>query len=148
MTKTTASPWHSARDLLREQGLRWTPQRRSLIAVLAASEGHLSGAEILRRSREADPQTTPSTVYRTLDVLERLGLVRHAHGLDGTEEYHLLPADEHGHLLCSSCGGRWELGGSEADGIVGSLQATRGFEVDLSHVTIVGQCRECGARAR
>ena len=74
------SPWHGVRELLRARGLRWTPQRRSLIDVLARSEGHLSGAEILRRCREADPLTTPSTVYRTLDVLELLGLVRHGHG--------------------------------------------------------------------
>ncbi len=144
MTKPLGpSPWQGARELLRAQGLRWTPQRRSLIDVLARSQGHLSGAEILRRCREADPLTTPSTVYRTLDVLERLGLVRHAHGLDGEEEYHLLPRDEHGHLYCSACGRRWDLRSSEAEGLVASLRDARGFEVDLSHVTVVGECVDC-----
>ena len=146
MTKTlTPSPWHGVRDLLRSRGLRWTPQRRSLIDVLARSEGHLSGAEILRRCREADPLTTPSTVYRTLDVLELLGLVRHGHGQDGTEEYHLLPAGEHGHLYCSGCGRGWDLGPSEAKQLVGGLARERGFEVDLSHVTVVGRCEDCRA---
>jgi Fur family ferric uptake transcriptional regulator len=147
MTNVIApSPWQGARELLRAQGLRWTPQRRSLIDVLARSQGHLSGAEILRRCREADPMTTPSTVYRTLDVLERLGLVRHAHGLDGEEEYHLLPRDEHGHLFCWSCGNRWELTAGEAQGLVAALHEARGFEVDLSHVTVVGRCADCSAR--
>ena len=146
MTKTLApSPWHGVRDLLRSRGLRWTPQRRSLIDVLARSEGHLSGAEILRRCREADPLTTPSTVYRTLDVLELLGLVRHGHGQDGTEEYHLLPAGEHGHLYCSACGRSWDLGPTEAKLLVGGLARERGFEVDLSHVTVVGRCEDCRA---
>ncbi len=87
--------------------------------------------------------TTPSTVYRTLDVLERLGLVRHAHGLDGEEEYHLLPREEHGHLFCWSCGNRWELAAEEAEGFVVALREARGFEVDLSHVTVVGTCGDC-----
>ena len=142
----TGSPWQSARDLLRARGLRWTPQRRALVDVLAASDGHLSGADILRRCREVDPLTTPSTVYRTLDVLEELGLVRHAHGLDGAEEYHLLPAEEHGHLYCRSCGGRWELGTAEAEQLVQTLRSSRGFEVDLSHVTVVGRCPDCLAQ--
>ena len=142
------SPWQGVRDQLRARGLRWTPQRRSLIDVLSRSEGHLSGVEILRRCREVDPQTTPSTVYRTLDVLEVLGLVRHAHGPDGNEEYHLLPAGEHGHLYCSGCGRGWELRPSEAEDLVAGLARERGFEVDLSHVTVVGRCRDCGGEVR
>jgi Fur family ferric uptake transcriptional regulator len=149
MTKATLGPrWQEVPALLRAHGLRWTPQRRSLIEVLARDEGHLSGAEILRRARQADPMTTPSTVYRTLDVLEQLGLVRHAHGLDGAEEYHVLPEDEHGHLYCSGCGHRWELSPEEAKSLVAALSAERGFEVDLSHVTVVGRCRDCTANAR
>ena len=147
-TSCAPSPWHDVRDLLRARGLRWTPQRRSLIDVLARTDGHLSGAEILRRCREADPLTTPSTVYRTLDVLELLGLVRHGHGQDGTEEYHVLPAGEHGHLYCSSCGRGWDLEPSEAKQLVGALARERGFEVDLSHVTVVGRCEDCRRAAR
>lgn len=140
------SPWQGVRDLLRARGLRWTPQRRSLIDVLSRSEGHLSGVEILRRCREVDPLTTPSTVYRTLDVLELLGLVRHAHGPDGNEEYHLLPTNEHGHLYCSSCGRGWDLRPSEAEELVDGLARDRGFRVDLSHVTVVGRCQDCEGR--
>ena len=55
------------------------------------TEGHVTGAELVERCRRRDPATTPSTVYRTLDVLEELGIVRHGHGPDGREEYHVLP---------------------------------------------------------
>jgi len=139
----TAPPWETIRDRLHDRGLRWTPQRRTLVAVLAATEGHVTGAELVELCRELDPATTPSTVYRTLDVLEELGFLRHGHGLDGREEYHVLPSQEHGHLHCTVCGGCWELGVDEARSILGSLAADRGFEVDLSHVTIVGRCRSC-----
>jgi Fur family ferric uptake transcriptional regulator len=133
----------SVRARLRDRGLRWTPQRRSLVEVLRTAEGHVTGAELVDRCRAIDPETTPSTVYRTLDVLEELGLVRHGHGADGREEFHVLPAAEHGHLHCERCGGAWEIDADEAALLVASLRESRGFNVDLSHVTIVGRCADC-----
>ncbi len=135
--------WGSVRQLLRDRGLRWTPQRRALVAVLAETEGHVTGADLVERCRQRDPATIPSTVYRTLDVLEELGIVRHGHGPNGREEYHVLPVAVHGHLHCKICGASWEIGTAEAAAVVASLDAERGFEVDLSHVTIVGRCRDC-----
>ncbi len=133
------------RDRLHERGLRWTPQRRTLIEVLSRSDGHVTGSELVERCRALDPETTPSTVYRTLDVLEELGLVRHGHGADGREEFHVLPAVEHGHLHCARCGVTWEIEADEAARLVGSLETSRGFAVDLSHITIVGACAGCRA---
>jgi Fur family ferric uptake transcriptional regulator len=148
---TTASPsnarWDSVQSRLHERGLRWTPQRRLLIEVLAQTDGHVTGAELVERCRRLDPQTIPSTVYRTLDVLEELGLLRHAHAADGREEFHVLPEREHGHLHCTSCGGTWEIEAPEAQGLVGQLRDRRGFSVDLSHLTISGLCRKCEASA-
>lgn len=135
--------WAPLRDRLHERGLRWTPQRRTLVEVLSRTDGHVTGSELVERCRALDPETTPSTVYRTLDVLEELGLVRHGHGADGREEFHVLPHTEHGHLHCASCGGTWEIGPDEAATLVGSLEASRGFAVDLSHITIVGRCAAC-----
>jgi Fur family ferric uptake transcriptional regulator len=76
-------------------------------------------------------------------VLEELGLVRHAHGHDGREEYHVLPRTEHGHLHCSRCGRSWDIEASEAGQLVAALRRDRGFEMDLSHLTISGQCADC-----
>jgi Fur family ferric uptake transcriptional regulator len=131
------------RAQLHARGLRWTPQRRLLIEVLSDADGHVTGAELVERCRTLDAATIPSTVYRTLDVLEELGFVRHAHGPDGREEYHVLPETEHGHLHCEACGGRWEIGPAEAATLVDGLRARHGFQVDLSHLTVVGRCRGC-----
>ncbi len=135
--------WETVRERLHDRGLRWTPQRRTLVTVLGETHGHVTGAELVERCRQRDPATIPSTVYRTLDVLEDLGIVRHGHGPDGREEYHVLPEAVHGHLHCQRCGASWEIGADEAASIVRSLDVERGFEVDLSHVTIVGTCRSC-----
>jgi Fur family transcriptional regulator, ferric uptake regulator len=136
-------PVDVVRDRLRDRGMRWTPQRRTLIAVLAAADGHVTGAELVERCREVDPQTIPSTVYRTLDVLEELGIVSHSHRADGREEYHVLPDAEHGHLQCIACGRTWEIAADEAASLVRELERSRRFAVDVTHLSIAGRCAEC-----
>lgn len=131
------------RQQLRARGLRWTPQRRTVLEVLAETHGHVTGAELIERCRARDPATIPSTVYRTLDVLERIGLVRHGHGPDGREEFHVGPEPEHGHLHCVACGDSWQLEGDEAQALLTALNASRGFAIDLSHLTVVGRCHAC-----
>lgn len=140
---TPAATWDEVRERLHERGLRWTPQRRLLVEVLAATDGHITGAELVERCREQDPEVTPSTVYRTLDVLEEVGLIRHAHGLDGREEFHVRPAREHGHLYCSACGSSWEIGADDVAGLVHDFERSRGFRVDLGHLSVIGLCRDC-----
>jgi Fur family ferric uptake transcriptional regulator len=139
----TAQTIERARASIRERGMRWTPQRRLLVEVLLGSDGHVTGTELVDRCRADDPETTPSTVYRTLDALEEIGLVRHSHGQDGREEYHVLPASEHGHLRCQICGGTWEIDAAEAHRLMAGLARRRGFSVDLSHLTVVGTCATC-----
>ena len=92
-SESLPEPWAGVRERLRRRGMRWTPQRRTVVEVLAATDGHVTGAELIERCRARDAQTIPSTVYRTLDVLEELGLVRHGHGADGREEFHVGPDD-------------------------------------------------------
>jgi Fur family ferric uptake transcriptional regulator len=137
--------WSVIRKRLHDRGLRWTPQRRTLVEVLARSSGHVTGSELVEQCRAIDPTTTPSTVYRTLDVLEDLGLIRHHHGVDGREAFHVLPIAEHGHLHCQGCGAAWEIGPVEAAALTDALLRGRGFLVDLSHLTIAGLCRDCRA---
>ena len=146
-THAAEATWDEVRQRLHERGLRWTPQRRLLVEVLAGTDGHVTGAELVERCREQDPETTPSTVYRTLDVLEDIGLIRHAHGLDGREEFHVRPAREHGHLHCSVCQQAWEIAAEDVAGLVADFDHKRGFRVDLGHLSVIGVCRDCREKA-
>jgi len=139
----TAGDWSTVRERLHEHGLRWTPQRRALIEVLAGTDGHVTGAELVERCRAVDPATIPSTVYRTLDVLEEIGFVSHSHTADGREQFHVLPVVEHGHLECRRCHDSWEIPADEAAELVAALERSRGFSVDLSHLSILGLCASC-----
>jgi Fur family ferric uptake transcriptional regulator len=143
MSSRSPSPWSGVRDQLRSRGLRWTPQRRSIIEVLAASRGHVTGGEVVERCREHDPETTPSTVYRTLEVLGELGYLHHSHGADGRGEYHVLPDAEHAHLHCEKCGRTWEVEADEVRGLVEGLDGSRAFAVNLGHLMIAGRCVDC-----
>lgn len=138
--------WSDVRGRLRARGLRWTPQRRVLVEVLARVEGHVTGPELVEGCRAIDPATTPSTVYRTLDVMEELGLISHSHGLEGRQEFHVRPGADHGHLVCSSCGSSWELSEAEIGPLVSGLGEARAFEVAVDHLSIEGRCAACQSR--
>lgn len=131
------------RDAFRERGMRWTPQRRLILDVLSSTKGHVTGSEIVERVRVRDVDATPSTVYRTLDVLEELGYLHHSHGPDGREEFHVLPDVEHGHLQCQTCGESWDVAPDEVQALVGILRESRGFSLDVGHLTISGRCAAC-----
>ena len=135
--------WSEVPARLRARGLRWTPQRRLLLRVLAGVDGHFTGAELVEGCRAIDPSTTPSTVYRTLDVLEELGIVSHSHGPGGRQEFHVGPAADHAHLVCSSCGSRRELARHEVQPLADDVLLRHGFEVDIEHLTIEGRCEDC-----
>jgi Fur family ferric uptake transcriptional regulator len=135
--------WADVPARLRSRGLRWTTQRRVLLDVLASVEGHVTATELVERTRAIDPSTTPSTVYRTLDVLETLGIVSHSHGREGRQEFHVGAGVDHAHLVCSSCGNQIELGRHEVQSIADDALLRHGFDVDLEHLTIEGRCRTC-----
>ena len=136
------------RSALHAKGMRWTPQRRIILDVLLQSAGdHVTGAALVEQVQARDPETPPSTIYRTLDVLESIGYVCHSHGRDGREEFHVLPGEEHAHLLCNRCGTTWEIPPAELTELVASLNATRRFRVDLSHLTVSGTCPDCAEAA-
>ncbi len=142
---TPSGAWDGIPERLRARGLRWTPQRRILVDVLATTDGHVTGAELVDRCRAIDPGTIPSTVYRTLDVLEDLGVISHSHGADGREEFHVLPLIDHGHLYCRRCGAQSELAADDPAVVAATaaFERERGFEIDLSHLTLIGRCAAC-----
>jgi Fur family ferric uptake transcriptional regulator len=149
-TPTGPSPvepaaWSQVRDEIRARGLRWTPQRRQIVEVLEVAEGHVTGSELLERCRERDPATTPSTVYRTLDVLEALGYLSHSHSAAGREEFHVLPVTEHAHLQCRVCDRTWELDATTAAEVIEPVARRHGFIADVGHLTILGRCADCAA---
>ncbi|QNN54015.1 Fur family transcriptional regulator [Nocardioides mesophilus] len=144
-----ASPEHPAvpatddwQAQLRAKGYRLTPQRELVLAAVQRL-GHATPDEVLAAAREESPAVNLSTVYRTLELLEELGLVRHAHLTDRAPTYHSTTAPTHAHLVCRDCGRVGELPARDLDPLTELLRRDHGFEPDLGHLTIFGTCRDC-----
>lgn len=131
-------------DALRDEGLRLTPARRAICRVLADDPGaHPTPADLHEAAEaEAGRSIDPSTVYRTLDTLQRVGLVHHVHVPDGGSVVHLADADHH-HLHCERCGRTVDVPADEVVAALGPVAARHGFSVDTVHFAVVGRCHDC-----
>ena len=136
-----APAWHSA---LRSRGYRLTPQRQ-LVLQAVTDLGHATPEAISESVREVATGLSLSTVYRTLDLLEELGLVTHAHLGHGAPTYHVATDADHVHLVCRTCGAVTEVAPDVVAGVVERLAAERGFQVDVGHFAIYGQCEGCAS---
>jgi Fur family ferric uptake transcriptional regulator len=127
---------------LRARGYRLTPQRQ-LVLQAVDSLGHATPDDVLTEVRRTATGVNISTVYRTLDLLEELGLVSHAHLGHGAPTYHLADRHQHMHLVCRDCEKVTETDVSLAAPLVESLRASHGFETDVKHFAIFGRCADC-----
>jgi Fe2+ or Zn2+ uptake regulation protein len=127
---------------LRDRGERMTIARRALLEVLAGAHGHLSAEEILAAVQRQHPEIHRATVYRTLETLDRLGIVEHTHLGHGPAAYHLAD-DVHQHLVCEACGAVVEVPSTLFRGIEQRLQRDYGFVMRPFHFAVVGRCRRC-----
>ena len=92
--------------------------------------------------QERFPSVNQSTVYRTLDTLEDLGIVDHVHLGHGRAIYHLAD-EEHQHLVCERCEHVEELPVKKLNSFLQMISRDYDFEVDRRHFAIVGLCRKC-----
>jgi Fur family transcriptional regulator, ferric uptake regulator len=130
---------------LRDHGFRITPQRQ---LVLEAVENlrHGTPEEILVEVQLTASGVNLSTIYRTLEVLEEVGLVTHAHIGHGPPTYHAVDEDVHIHLVCDRCGAVQSVPAGVAAEFVERLESEYGFRTDISHVSVHGLCESCKDR--
>jgi Fur family transcriptional regulator, ferric uptake regulator len=130
------------RERLRESGYRLTPQRELILGAVERL-GHATPDEVLAEVRTHSTAVNASTVYRTLEVLEELGLVRHAHLSDRAPTYHSVTEHEHFHLVCRNCRRVISVDPDVLNSLTDRLAADHGFSLDVGHLTIFGTCAEC-----
>ncbi len=127
---------------LRRRGYRLTPQRELILAAID-DLGHATPDEVLVHVQARASSVNASTVYRTLEVLEELGLVRHTHLSDRAPTYHSVTSHEHFHLKCRTCGRVVSVDTDLAADFTARLAADFGFVADVGHLTVFGHCEEC-----
>ncbi|GAA1306908.1 transcriptional repressor [Pseudonocardia xinjiangensis] len=118
-----------------------TPQRQ-LVLDAVRTLGHATPEQICTEVQRAAPAVNITTIYRTLDLMERIGLVRHTHLGHGAPTYSE-QEHQHVHLVCHSCGTVTEAATDLMDGLTRRLRSDIGFELDPSHVALSGMCSTC-----
>lgn len=131
--------------VLRARGLRLTAQRQLVLEAVYAL-GHATPDQVHHEVARTAAGVNITTVYRTLELLEELGLVTHAHLSHGAPTYHALGDDQHAHLVCRSCGEIDEVSPGTLEPLARSLAAEHGFVIDIGHVALFGLCARCGGR--
>ena len=129
-------------ERLRSSGKRLTPQRELILRAVDAL-GHATPDEVLAEVRKQSSAVNISTVYRTLEVLEELGLVKHAHLSDRAPTYHSVGGHEHFHLVCRNCHRVISVDAGVLDPLLERLRTDHGFTADVGHLTVFGRCDQC-----
>ncbi len=131
-------------EQLRGRGLRMTPQRRAIVSEVMRTQGHISPSAIARKVQGDMPGVNASTVYRTIALLEEVGVLQHSH-LESGAEYHRAEESHHVHLTCGRCGRDDALSIDEASKLATLIHRHGGFQADLTHFAITGLCADCAA---
>ena len=133
----------NAVDLLRTKGLRVSSARRLVIEALFAADRPLTAEEIAAGLEGWLPSSDLASVYRNLDTLEELGLVRHFHVGHGPGRYALASAGELEFVSCEQCGAVETVPSGRLDAARELIERETGYRARFSHFPIVGTCAKC-----
>jgi Fur family ferric uptake transcriptional regulator len=123
---------------LRAQGGRVTTARRLVVSTLVGATSHVTAEDLAATIHERHPEIHLSTVYRTLDSLEKLGIVEHTHIGHGPAVYHV--GVTHQHLVCEECGAVIDAPVQLLESVQRTLREQYGFELHIGHFALLGRC--------
>jgi Fur family ferric uptake transcriptional regulator len=125
-----------------------THQRRIILSVVETAKQHLDASQILRHARKLDRRVNRVTVYRTLALLKRHGLVDELdlmHMQGEKHYYERRPQRDHIHMACLRCGGIMEFESDLFDRLKGQIQRECHFHILVSRLEVGGYCARCRA---
>ena len=131
---------------LEKRGVRLTRQRRVLLAVMDSAESHLDADAILERAQKLDPRVHRVTVYRTLDMLKRNGLIDELdllHLRGGQHFYESHGPRDHIHVACLKCGKVREFESQLYEKLKKQIENDCGIKITVTRTEIGGYCDQC-----
>jgi Fur family ferric uptake transcriptional regulator len=132
-------------DIMRAAGHRVTRQRILILDAVCDEGSHTTLGRIYARVRAADSTIDRSTLYRTLKLFNRLGLVVSAQPGDGEIYYEIAHHQHHHHLVCRRCGAEAEIPHTILETVIKQVEAQYGFLVQTEHLVLTGLCQQCAA---
>ncbi len=128
---------------LSEQGYKLTRQRKAVVEVVARTHTRLSAAEVLTQAQRSCPDLGLTTVYRTLEILEQMGVIRRVHLDDGCEGFAPASAEHGHHLICSRCQKTIEFEDCNMTSLLRRVAEQTGFTIEQHWLELVGLCPKC-----
>ena len=128
---------------LKEKGYRLTSSRQKIVAALLNCGGHITADGLLEVIHEIDQTVGRMTVYRTLELLSELGLIRPVYQGTGAAHYILLDGGHHHHLICSGCDAVIEFEECGLQAVEQLLAERFNFAVEGHLVEFYGRCQNC-----
>jgi Fe2+ or Zn2+ uptake regulation protein len=133
----------SSNETLRKRGYRLTPQRYMILSVIQEADGHLSIDQIAERVQKRNPYVSLSTIYRTLELLKELGLVRENHLAGEQPHYEAVEGHAHHHLVCRNCRAIIHLNDDLLGDLGEQLQQQYGYHSLTLDLVAAGYCDAC-----
>ena len=129
---------------LRDQGLKLTSERTALVREIFATHYHFEADELLFKMKEKSVKISRATVYRTLELLVKSGLVRRVHlGEDHYHYEHVSGDSHHDHLICTTCGAVIEFNDAELEARQLAICEKKKFTPTFHNLQILGICDAC-----
>ncbi|TCS91294.1 Fur family ferric uptake transcriptional regulator [Keratinibaculum paraultunense] len=135
------------KEIFKEEGYKLTTQRRAILdAIVENHEKHLSPEEIYDIVKKKYPEIGIATVYRTLQLLEKLNIIYRLNFDDGYNRYELNCNSEnhhHHHLICLKCGKVIEVKLDLLENLENEIENENGFKIVDHNVKFFGYCNRC-----
>jgi Fur family ferric uptake transcriptional regulator len=128
-------------------GGRMTAARRAVLEALFAAGALVSAEQIAGGLGGRVPSSDPASVYRNLEWLEEIGVVRHVHLGHGPGLYGLAGAADHEHLVCERCGRVTSLDARSLARARAEIRKATGYEAHFDHFPVHGLCPDCAGPA-
>lgn len=134
----------SAIARLREAGYKITNARRTVLEVLCENQHHLTSADVLEQVETRDPDIGRASVFRTLDLLTELAIIRPTYLAPRTPNYILMPDNgHHAHIVCPQCSSVIELGDCEIEDLIQRIAAKHDLQITGHLLELYGICADC-----
>ena len=128
------------------RGVRITPQRRVLVGIIQDSPRHLDAAKLLQLAQKQDSQIDRATVYRTISLLKKQGLIDELDlmHLEGEKHYYEAKTSrDHCHIACLRCGAIMEYASSSFERLKAEIARESGFQIRVARLELGGFCPRC-----
>ena len=138
-----SSNYSASMQALRNAGYKLTSPRLTILDLLDKSGGHVTSSELLSLVDERDPSIGRASVFRTLDLMTKLGIIWTSVQGGSTIHYMLMPGGHHHHIICTNCNKLIEFNDCKLGNLIAHLEKEYGVQVEGHLLELYGRCENC-----